>query len=487
MPKNLKKILASFIILLSLSACEKKDVSETAGDGTPGKGVKMQIWTTEEVPFFQSLGREYVAEKAIPNLQFKVVKFNSNQELQEFYTEALAEGYGPDIIYTNGDWIHHNIGKFIYAENEGDGFDVDNYKNTFAEAVNETLIVQDRIYGVPLAVDTLALLFNDEHIKDRLLDRNFPGRTWENFKKDISSLTKTDNSFQRFAYSGAALGRFDNVMHGKDILENIMIQMGVTFFDESGTQALFADSTSQEVDGRKINIGVEAVNFFTSFADNRFKNYSWNEFIATPNSQYKDYEPFVLGKTSMIFVYLRDLQNIKNISEHFASKRSNVISEKNMRLMKLPQIHASNDIAPQRVMARVYGMGVSRVSKYPDTAWGFLKFAVQKKNLKSWHDQTKYPSPRVDMLREQMEDPEVEAFVRQVKISRANLMPIEKNEFFELFSPYIQAINERKIAIDKALSRLATQLTNKIRAQKKKEQEINIDSKKKKTNARSKT
>ena len=140
--------------------------------------------------------------------------------------------------------------------------------------------------------------------------------------------------------------------------------------------------------------------------------------------------------------------------------------------MKLPQINSGDDIGPQRVIGKVYGLGVSRVSKYPDTAWGFLKFAVQKKNLKSWHDQTKYPSPRVDMLREQMQEPETEAFVRQVKIARANNMPILKTEFIRRLSPFVLAINERKVAIDKALNQLATQITESIRAQKKKEKEI---------------
>ena len=468
-----KQILVFVLCALTFLGCEKKDIGETAdGEGT-GKVVTMQLWTTVSPQFFQSLTREFVAEMAVPNLRFNIISFANKKELETFLLDQLAEGAGPDIVYIDGEWIQQNPGKIEPASDTEDGFNESNFRNTFAEAANELFIRDGQIYGVPLGVDTLALIYNDEHIKDRLPDSNFPGRTWEALKIDITSLTKTDNSFERFNVSGGALGRFDNVTYGGDILENIMLQMGVQFFDPSGTQALFDKTESQSTGSKKINLGVEAVNFFTSFADNRFKNYSWNEPIASSASgSAKDFEAFARGKTSIVFGYSADIAKISDSLEVLRGSRQSIINDKNIRIIELPQMEDPSLGLHKRVLGKVSGLAVSRASRYPDTAWKFLKFAVQKENLRSWHEETLQPSPRVDMLREQMEEPRVDAFARQVKFARANVLPLPRTQFYEAMAPYILAINERRAAIDKSLGSLAKYLSQKLRDKKQKEKEI---------------
>ena len=97
-----------------------------------------------------------------------------------------------------------------------------------------------------------------------------PGRTWSEFQEDVIALTKTDNSFSRFAFSAAALGCLDNVGYGFEILENIFLQTGVPWFSSDGQQAK-VDKTTGLVNGRNENLGEQALDFFTSFADDRFR------------------------------------------------------------------------------------------------------------------------------------------------------------------------------------------------------------------------
>ena len=135
-----KKILVWALCAIAFWGCEQKNVSETSDPEGTGKAVIMQVWTTESPQFFQSLTREFVAEMAVPNLRFKIVSFDTEDQLKAFFVDQLAEGAGPDIVYVDGEWIEQNRGKVLAAEDTNDGFNESNFRNTFAEVVNELLI-----------------------------------------------------------------------------------------------------------------------------------------------------------------------------------------------------------------------------------------------------------------------------------------------------------------------------------------------------------
>ncbi len=466
------KFFVATVLLFSITACERKDVAETADTAETGKAVIMQIWTTEQEAFFNSLAREFVAELGVPNLRFKVVSFSDTEEMKSYFTDQLAEDKGPDIIFADGEWLYHNTGKVLPVSADDETFTAEAFRATFVQVANEILIQNERIYGVPLAVETLALIFNEEHIADRLPESNLPARTWTGFKSDVEALTKEDNSFERFSASGVAMGRFDNMNYGPELLENLMLQMGVGFFDESGTQALFDKSQSEAENGRKQNLGVEALNFFTSFADNRFKHHSWNELLASKDSKTKDLEAFARGKTSMVFAYSQDLKTLSDLLEELKSGRQNFISDKNIRVAFLPQMEDPSISASRRVVGNVKALAVSRTTDYPDTAWRFLKFAIEKDNLQSWHEETLYPTPRVDMLVEQEGAPEIGVFVRQSKFAKSNIMPLPKQEFYDGLRPFVLAINEKRAALDKSLETLAKQITAKLQERARRAKEI---------------
>ncbi len=472
--KSYKLGLVFGVALLMLWGCEKRDPAETAlGDeATLGQAVTMQLWTTEEPRFFEALTKEFIAELAVPNLRFKVISFDSEKELQAYAVDKMAEGEGPDIIFTNGEWIAQNTGKLVPVGEADEGFNETNFRNTFVQSASELLIQEEKIYGIPLAIDTLALIFNEEHIEDRLPEANTPSRNWRDFRQDVENITKADNSFERFSASGAALGRMDNTNHGGALLETIMVQMGIQFFDENGTQALFNQSQSVEEGGRRQNLGVEAFNFYTSFADDRFKNHSWNDLLADSGSNLKDFETFARGKTSMVFAYARDLKKIDEIIESLEGRQEKVINAKDLRVSFLPQIQDPSVSADRRIVAKVSALGVSRTTEYPNTAWQFLKYAIKKDNLQKFHEETSLPTPRVDMLAQQESMPEVGVYVRQAKFARANKLPLPKAEFYEALAPIILDINDRKLTLEKGINLLANRLTQRLKTLQAKRKEM---------------
>jgi ABC-type glycerol-3-phosphate transport system substrate-binding protein len=388
-------------------------------------------------------------------LRFKVVEFANDLEMQQVLLNALAEGEGPDIVYTDGEWIAGNPKKLTPSPNDG-LMTHDNFKTTFVQSANDALLAsQGRVLGVPMAVDSLAIIYNAEHIADRLPDRNTPATTWEMLREDAAVLSKTDNSFERFAVSGVALGRTDNINYGPELIENIMLQSGVQFFDESNSLATFDKTETVIAGGRTVNAGVETLNYFTSFADERFRNYSWNSTLADSSSDDKDLRTFARGKTSMIFAKSKDLPRLQSIIESLDASDEPYIDDDNIRVAFLPQVDDPQLSPNRRVVADVKALAVTRDSLYPDTAWRFLRFAISRDNLQKWHEETLMPSPRLDLLLEQEQVPLIGIYVRQAKFARANLMPLPKIFFYEALKPGVDAVNAGRMSTERALETTA--------------------------------
>jgi len=458
----LKKILVVVLCGVLVSACTpKQDITDPATSETPaGKIAQLTVWTTESPDFFKALGREYLAETQRSNIRFKVVDFDDQAELKTYLIDSMASGRGPDIIYTDGAWISQNTNKLVPAKAD-DSFTPTNFRNTFVQSAQALLLEDEQIWGVPLGVDSLGLYYNEAHIQDRLPARNLPGRTWEEFQQDVIALTKTDNSFSRFAFSGAALGRLDNVTYGFDVLKNMFFQQNVSWFSPDGTQTTFS-TTQGTVNGRAENLGEQALDLYTSFADDRFRHYSWNEFVATPNQPYADYAAFLKGEVSMVFGYTRDLVRLRALRAELQQKRQTVIPEGDIRVTFLPQVVHPNLSPTLSVLGEVYSLGVSRHSLYPDTAWDFLKFAINKDNLQSWHESSQLPTPRVDMLVEQEATPYIGIFVRQAKYAEGQSFSIPEARLESEFKSVIGQVESRKWSVLQALQKAAQNINQRL-------------------------
>ena len=465
--KKLLNIVVIIVIGAFFVGCKDK-----YPEGVESKAIVLKIWTTEEEGYFKALGREFLSALQDSRVSVKVVKFIDDEELHRFLLDKMADGSGPDIIYTKGDWIARNTKKLVPREND-ESFTVELFKNAFVRASHDTLLVEDKIWGVPFGVDSLALFYNEEHIAERLPDRNMPGRTWKEIQEDSEFLSKTDNSFGRFASSAIAMGRFDNIFYGFEILENIMFQMGTEFFTEDGTQTLFAKTMASGSFGQRENIGEEALKFFMSFADERFKHYSWSEFLVEFDSDLKNFETFLTGDVSMVFGYSTDFQKIEawQASLKKAGKRS--ISKKNIRVTYFPQVENPKEGGSQKVIGKVYALAVPRGTGNDDFAWRFLKFAVRKENMQSFFKETKLPTARLDLIREQETEPHIGIFVRQAKFAEANNFPFSKDEFKEHLTDLVFQINEGKKIYKKGLESIAEQIDARLKNFFSREKELN--------------
>ncbi len=461
MKTNVKKILASVLIFslgILSSGCEKKDSSNE------GKVTKLRIWGTEsEVDVLKVLGHEFTTVPENSGISTHYVIFESDEELQEFLIDQMAEGKGPDVVYINGNWVYRNKEKIISLKDD-DSLSPGKFKEIFVRSAVATLVRDDEVLGVPLGVDSIAVFYNEDHLSSAIFDRNGPGRTWGVFRDSVEELTMQDNSFERFAISGAAIGRVDNLNYGFEILENIMVQMGTDFYSNDEKNSKIASSVGVSKTGKRENFGEAALNFFVSFADQRADNFSWSEFMASSLTEEKEIDAFVEGRISMIFGTSKDFERIKELIDKRKKVGKKVISRKSVRVAFLPQIQDPNVSHTRDVVAKLRVLSVPVTSPIPKIAWRFLKFASKKDNLKSFHDRTQIPTPHLGLVPEQEAEPGIGIFVRQAKFAEPNLSPLSVAELKVGLSEAVLQVNEGKLSVLNALKMLEKQLTKRLKS-----------------------
>ena len=469
--KKIFAVLGMVLMGVSFLGCQKKE--EPTRIVPAGQIARMQVWTSREPETIDALAREFVSAVQIPGLLIDVISFDSDEILQRELVNKLAEGGGPDVVLTDGEWIASNTEKLIPLEQE-EGFSIPEYGASFVRLASELLIQKDDIYGVPLAVDTLAVAYNEDHLIDRLLNRNQPGRTWTEFRQDVELLTKHDNSFSRFARSGVAMGRVDNVHHGAVLLENIMLQHGTPFFSKDETAAKFASTIGVTPEGKRQNFGIEGVRFFTSFANSQYKNFSWNQHLASRDDVNREFTSFVNGDVSMVFIYPEDVETIQTLIASHKRLLAGTISEKNFHIALLPQILDPENTTSRVSLGRLFSAAVPRTTPFPEQAWRFLKYLSKKDTQSGFHEATKLPTARLDLIVEQAAEPEMGIFARQAKFARSNLIPIDKNVFRQQLETVVQRVNDDE-DVEKLLRALETEITHERQKELRREKMIKRD------------
>lgn len=243
------------------------------------------------------------------------------------------------------------------------------------------------IYAVPFYVDTLALFYN----KDLL---NAAGvavapSTWEDFIAAVKKLTKIDAT-GTIIQSGAALGTTANVQRSSDILSVLMMQNGTQMTDERG-RVTFDSIPKGTPSG--VNPGLDAVTFYTDFANPTKEDYTWN--AAFPDSL----EAFSNGQTAFFLGYSYDIPLIESAAPKL-----------NYAIAPLPQISGGKSVN----YANYWAYGVSKTSKAADYAWNFLLYATSPDNVNNYLTAASRPTASRSLISSQLEDEQLGVFAGQL-------------------------------------------------------------------------
>lgn len=365
--------------------------------------------------------------------------------------DALAAGNGPDIFLVRNSWTPAFSDKIVVAP---DGMiDERSYRNTFVDAVGDDFVTTEgKISGVALSTDSLSLYYNKN-----LLDAvgiTAPPKTWDEFQDDVHLLTRI-NSFGEITQSGVALGTSANINRSTDVLSALFLQNGV-LVPRGGSNDLRLAGAA----------GVNALNFYTQFANPTSSLYSWN-----PAMHYS-IDAFSEGTLAMMI----------NYSWHYDTiKRKN--SKLNFAVAPLPQplgaqpfnfpnywgfVVAKNKTAPE---------GTKDVALYSKArifeSWQFLKYAafpntgtVTLQNAltgntrdfpttfdpaETYLAKTRRPAARRDLIEKQKIDPILGPFADGNLIARS-WKQSDPESIEKILADMITSINLGEATVNQALS-----------------------------------
>lgn len=402
------KILAIFLIFIFLTTsglgCKtsvKKAIEQV-------KPINLVYWRTSDgQDSFSAVIQGFKALFPHISLTYRVI---NPEEYEQTLLEAWAEDRGPDIFSIPNTWLGKYQTKILpldlsaelkikrqittgsikkeikIVEEVKKAPSLRQLKESFVETVSKDVIIDNKIYGLPLALDVLALYYNRDLLNNAGIIT--PPQTWQEFVDDVHSLTLQDR-YGNIIRSGAALGAAENVSNLTDILSLLMLQNGTPMTENN--RAVFNKSL---VDDPNYFPGQEALRFYTSFANPYEDIYSWNEQM--PLSQ----DAFIQGRTAFVFAYSDFLSTIRTQAPKL-----------NFDIAPVPQISGT---LKQVNYARYWLETVSKKTKYPQEAWAFVLYATEAQNARTFIETIKKPTAHRLLIEKQLEDFDVAPFAKGV-------------------------------------------------------------------------
>jgi len=361
------------------------------------------------------------------NINYRKLRY---EEYEQELLEAFATDKGPDIFSIHNAWIKKYQDKGFIAPKPDTVTTVYPYikgtlkkevdyeiktektislreiKEKFIDTVYQdvvikvadpkTEIITEKVFGLPLSIDTLVLYYNRDLFNNAGIVN--PPIYWnKEFQTNVKKLTKQNNK-GKIIQAGFALGGGDNIERSVDILSVLMMQNGSEMMDNFGT--VHFHRIPNGLQDKKYNPGLDALRFYTDFANPAKEVYTWN------NNLDNSLELFTQGKLAMMLGYAYMLPQIKTQAPKL-----------NFSLSRLPQIE--NNI--QEINFANYWVEVmSRKSKYQEEAWDFIQFATANtKQAEKYLNKTNKPTALRELIKSQLENEDVSVFAEQILTAKS--------------------------------------------------------------------
>ncbi len=397
-----------------------------------------------------------------PNVSVTYRKFRF-EEYEQKLLDALAEDRGPDLFSIPNTWVKEYQTKILpmpktitlpYQRVTGTikketitelkttpTLSLRALRSDFVDQVAKDVVInhqessstpaEDRIFALPLALDTLALFYNRDILNAAGLPE--PPLTWTEFQQQVKKITKVDKQ-GNIIQSGAALGTGTNVERAADILSLLMIQNGTAMTDDGGNATFANIPPGVSLPNPP---GEDALGFYTDFASPYKEVYAWNANM--PGSL----EAFTNGLTAFFFGYSYHIPQIRNLAPKL-----------NFSVAKIPQIEGGQEVN----FANYWVETVSRKTENPNEAWDFVQFAAKAENAGKYLAKTKKPTALRSLVAGQSEDLDLSVFVSQILTAKSWYhgldAPAMENIFIQMVEDVVAGTRTAKEAIQWAQGRV---------------------------------
>lgn len=347
-------------------------------------------------------------------------------EYESELLNAWAEDRGPDIFSIHNTWIKKYKNKIspmpptttlAYPITKGTikkevipelkttkSLSLNDIKDNFIDVVYRDVAIstfnektkkyEEKIYGLPLFVDTLAMYYNKDLFNNAGLTQ--PPAYWNSeFQQAVKKTTKPDAKGD-IIQSGAALGGSTNIERYSDILSALMMQNGSVMVADNG-QIMF-NRIPPSFREKNYHPGIEALRFYVDFTNPAKEVYSWNKNFDNSLSL------FTQGKLAMMFGYSYHLPTIRAQAPKL-----------NFAIAKLPQIESNAPIN----FANYWVETASSKSKNLNEAWDFIQFETKAEQAKTYLAKAKRPTALRALINEQIDDNDIGVFAGQLLTAKS--------------------------------------------------------------------
>ena len=388
----------------------------------------LKIWGLDDEGDFQELLANYKKENKHITI---IYEKKSLADYEAELINAFAADRGPDIWLIHNTWLPKHKDKIKELPNEFLSFS--DFRNNFVEVVEKDLTDENKIYALPLYVDTLALFYNKDILNSAGIP--LPPDTWEELIADLDNLVQR-NQWGGIEQAGAALGTAENIDHSTDILALLMLQNGTKMINEDKESATFDESIYAE--GKTYQPGQDALRFYTDFSNPSKRTYTWNRQMSY------SLDAFIEGKVVMMFNYSNQIPAIKDRAPYL-----------NFGISPMLQIKARNfDID----YANYWAFTVSKKTRVIQEAWKFILYLSQKENAKKYLETVNRPTARRDLVNWQKDDLELGVFAKQ-SLSAQTWCQVDPSAIETIFANAIESVVLGRANVTKAIQAAADQVT----------------------------
>lgn len=362
-------------------------------------------------------------------IEYRKRNLSGYENYEQELSDAIAAGNGPDIFTIHNDWAPRYKNK-IYPLDSG-AKTAQSFERKFVDVVSSDFLIDNKIYGVPLSVDSLALFYNKDILKSaEIYD---PPRTWDDFKDVVIRLTIRDDK-GGIIRAGATLGTEKNINRSSDILALLMLQSGSSITDPFSNTAVFNNN----------DVGATALQFYTDFANAGKKIYTWN-----PVMEYS-IDAFYQARAAMMINYSYNIPVVRAKAPKL-----------NFAVAPMPQITGAT--APINY-ANYWAMTVSAKSKYPKEAWDFLTYISNPEVVKTYLTKAARPVAQKDLVdwQENGSDLNLGVFARQT-LTAKSWYQAESSVNEAIFLEAIKNVNLGRTTPQEASNFAAAQITQNMK------------------------
>lgn len=360
-----KYITFAVFFSLALSGCSILPQKKTAVDPNANKVI---VWSFENSDVWQPIKRDFESQNKGMTLVYQQQALDSNYETRVL--NSILSTQKPDIWAMPNDWVYRHKDKLLpMPDTLAQSINMD---NDFVPAIKQSVMFDNKIYALSPSAEPLMVYYRDDIFQNTLQDKqnqidstdraardrldallNEPPKIWSDFSETVKLLTVKNGA--GISQSGLAFGT-PGIPNADEILYLLMLQNETDIVSDNLLLTTFNLPKTTSVGANDIP-GQRALEFYTSFADPKSANYSWNDTLGNA------VDAFGTGKTAMIFGY-SSLQNV--LLQKYPDLR--------YRKAFVPQV--SNDTEKITDFARFTAYGVSSLTKMPQMSWGIINILV---------------------------------------------------------------------------------------------------------------